>query len=188
MRANQIRQIRQVLAIFIAAFLTAGLVAGYMLYRYNPKGYYLAGNALLAPDVLDKLSYSDFSHQTGAKSKFVFNGIEFSYFDKIKGKIVSVRVSSVDYATFYQWIISDKSVSDVDEETIRSFHPNDPTLILTVRPDHSALVAAQVFQIVQLAENDYFRVQLHENQGGEPWAYFYHPHIYQDTLHLFNLK
>lgn len=186
MRASQVRQIRNVIAIFLSAFLTAGALAAYMLYHYNPSGRYVAGNTILSPSVINQLNYNDLNPQTGTSSKFVFNGIEFSYFDKINEKPMTLTVTPENYKTFYQWIQTEKSVENANDDLIRKFRPQNPTLTLTVRAESGALPVTKMFQIVQFTEDDYFRIQLlHAETGADTWAYFYRPQIYQDSVQLF---
>ena len=81
---NKNHDIRNILAVLGAAVICAGLLASVFLYYYGPSGRYLAGHTLLDPTIMEQINYQD-KHPRQEKSiHFIFDHIEFSYFDPQK--------------------------------------------------------------------------------------------------------
>lgn len=184
------KQIRNLLLVIFSGAFCAFLAAAIGLYFYGPGGRYLVKNTLLSPSILETLSYNDLNTKTGNKSRFVFDKIEFSYYETDKKHWQKVRVSPNVYQRFYQSVINEKSLIDVPENVISQFTKANPSsLVLTVRTESNAAwqELIRVFQEIQFAnDGDYFRIELREQNSPESkWAYFYHPHIYREVLNLF---
>lgn len=182
-------QIRNVLAIFISAILCAGVLAAYMIFRYGPTGRYIAGNTILSPYILDQVNYPEASTGVGKGVKYIFNGIEFSYYDKAKNKQNS-KVDSAVYEQFYLLIEKEKSLENIPIDIESQFNRLQPALLtVMMRSDPSQTQqSTMIFQAIEFVETDYFRVQLRDKESNGSWAYFYRPHIYQDVLELFTKK
>lgn len=186
MKKSKWREVRGLLTLFgLSIFAAAGLTA-LMVYRYGPTGNYIAGNTILAPSTLQTMNYNDLNPKTNSRARYSFNGTEFSYFDKMEGKMRQVPVNPAAYNSFYNLVASNSSVEPKDE-IISEFHQVSPvTLTSTVRSDNAeAMQMVKIFQIIQFTETDYFRVQLRgQNETGD-WAYFYQPNIYNTVMRLF---
>lgn len=193
------RDIRNLLAVLGAAVLCAALLAFFFLYYYGPSGRYLAGNTLLDPSIMAQINYQDHHPQTGKKVRFVFDRIEFSYFDPEKGQMHIFPISLETYQSFYKQVSSDRSLLEVNQNIQNLFLQSHPALLTmsmqsqeglenrTARDHLNTKAGSHVFQVVQFIPEDYFRVQLHGKNEGE-WAYFYQSGLYQEILHLFTIN
>lgn len=186
MRKSEKTQIKQVLAILLSGVLCAGLFSAFMIYRYGPSGRYVAGNTILSPYVMKKVNYKDKHPATGKGVSFVFNGIEFSYFDNIEKRQHTWKLNPETYEKFYIRIAAQESLKDISESVKNQFSQSSATLIILMQTDEgSSQSATQVFQLIQFTDDDYFRVQLRKDADAGEWAYFYQPNIYQEVLRFF---
>jgi hypothetical protein len=183
------KQIRNLLVVIGSGVMTGFAIVLILLYNYNPSGSYLAKNVLLSPELAQTLSFKDSNPKTGGTSLFVFDVIEFSYYDNIKKQWKNVHVDGNQYMRFYQVINNEKSLLEVTDDVRNLFNKgNMATLLLKVRTEsHAAWQAtSKVFTEVNfVGEGDYYRVGLHEQNPSNPWAYFYHPGIYRQVLEIF---
>jgi hypothetical protein len=183
------QRVRHLLTVIGSSVASALLLSTLMVYNYGPTGSYVLRNTLLSPDLVNKLSYNDNNPKTGGTSLFVFDDIRFSFYDpKTKDKKV-MQISPDDYTKFYQLVMNDKSSLTPPEDVQASFHRNKfAVLSINVHTESKASwqYATKAFQQVEvLPEGDYYRVELHEANNSDIWAYYYHPDIYQKTLNLF---
>ncbi|WP_068466404.1 hypothetical protein [Candidatus Protochlamydia phocaeensis] len=186
-RTGAKKELKRILFLLSAAIICAGLLTVFMLYFYGPTGRYLAGNSILTPLTLSQINLRDKHPQTGQNVRFIFDKNEFSYFDRKLGKRHQLVIPSDEYEQFYHLVSSDKSLENVTAEIERAFNSAHPTLLTTnLRIDVSGFApGSKIVQIIQFAENDYFRVQLHGDGQGMEWAYFYHSGLYQTIMALF---
>jgi hypothetical protein len=181
-------QIRNLLLIIFSAVACGFALAGYMLYYYGPTGKYVVKNALLSPDVIESLSANS-GQKSGGNTRFILDKIEFSFYNSSKREEQKVSLKPETYAKLYHLLSNDTSLIEVPEETMSLFYRSSPaSLILTVRSENkvSAEESSKVFQEVQFAsQGDYFRIELRsQNSLTDKWAYFYHPHVYQEALKI----
>ncbi len=169
--------------------LFLGIAAGaicvlFLVLYYGPSGKYMAKNTLLAPHTLSKLWYSDVNSKTGGNSRFVFQKILLSYWEKGQK---SVQLDEKQYASLYDAISSDKSLLEPSQEVIHFFDSDKLTRIMVmVKTEDNASwqYVSKEFQEVQfIPDGDYYRIELHEDASGNHWAYFYHPGIYKEVIH-----
>jgi len=182
------KQIQALVFVVGSGVAAALLLALFMLYYYNPSGMYQAGNVLLAPDSASTLRYIESNHGTRDAKRFVFGGIEFSYYDTIQKKWQRKDVDMNKYNEFYALVEGDKSLTDVDENVRRAFTSRYPaTLSLTIHPENDTTAANnKVFSQAVFSEgSDYYRVQLRDQGSSEGWAYFYHPGIFNNIIKTF---
>lgn len=148
-------------------FLTvigSGVVAGLLLVLalvnfYGPSDTYIAGNVLLSPEVLKS-------------NVFGFEEIEFLFYDTASGQWKSKKIPPSVYATFYQLVSKDRSVSGSDEQSAPA----------------RLLIRAQkeTFQQIEFtADGNNFRAQLKDAAEGREWAFFAHEGILQKIKSLF---
>lgn len=182
------RQIRNLVFLISASVLSAMVLAGSLIMYYGPSGTYAARDVLLSPQVISIINYNDTHPSTGAVTRFVFDSIEFSYFDVPAKRWNKIQVGMEEYAKLYELLIHDRSVSPVTEEMMALFNKANPaTLSVRVKPenDKSALHPSKVFQqVVFVNEGDDYRVELREGQQQDVWAYYHHPQIYQNVIKL----
>lgn len=177
-------QVKQILTVLSAAVFAGFLLAFFMIWIYGPTGQYKAGQSILSPEIIEKISFKDSHPKTGKSVNFVFDHTEFVYFDYIRGQWQQKEIPLPAYQEFYHYISLDESLLDVKEEVLRLFQRPSPTaLVTTVRTD--VLPTAKVFQIIQFTKEEYYRVKLHGQQDDGKWAYFYHPGSYRKIMTLF---
>lgn len=180
------QEVRNILFVLSAAIACAGLLTAFLIYYYGPSTGYLAGHVLLDPKVIEQINEQAESKKRGSSS-FTFSRPEFSYFDEKAGKMQRHPVSMSGYRELYAWLAADQSLDAVPSSIEDLFLQAKPVLLTTfLRPTEGGKLDAnqQSFQIVQFVPQNYYRVRLMENQEQE-WAYFYHPQLYQDAMHLF---
>lgn len=165
---NQLQkgQIRNLLILFTSGIVAALLVAALLLKYYGPSGRYSLKGTLLAPELLESLSFHDH------KAHFVFGGIEYAYYDLEKKQWKHVPVSLERYADFYHVIKKQESLPQMHEDVFG----NPSKLILHTHIESGD--SKKTFQEVQFSpDGNYFRVQLRDNSPGNRWVYFYRPGI-----------
>jgi hypothetical protein len=180
-------QIRNLLFVMLSAIICALIISGLLLYKYGPSGGYLAQNTILSPDVTESLWYTDSNQRTGGNSRFVFDAVEFSYYDNKTNQWQHLQVDQNHYRTFYQMVMHDKSISDITPQLLSLFDGN-ASLILKVRTESNAGWQEEVktLQRIEFAKDgDHYRVDLREQNSPNQWAYFAHPQIFNKTLQLF---
>lgn len=188
MKKNTRNEILKVTTLFFSAILSAILFAGYMIYYYGPSGIYLAENVILSPSMMDKINYKDSHPKTGQLVRFIFNSIEFSYFDKVSGNLRQFPVDEATYEEFYRLIQSAKGsesiMGEIQEQFDRGLASNLSIMMQT--EERVSPPTTKVFQVIQFVESDYFRVQLLQGDNNpNPWVYFYQPGVYQKIMQLF---
>ncbi len=185
------KEIRRLLYVILGGVVAAFVLTASLLYYYNPAGRYQSQDVLLSPLVLSALSYNDFNPKTGAMSHFVFEKIDFTYYDIPKKQRNHAEVPVANYTEFYGMVDGEKSLSDLTEKVLSQFNPAQLAILtIRVQPDTRAEAqsTSKVFLEVHFAyEGNYYRVQLREegNPSGQSWAYFYHPGIYDEAMKLF---
>lgn len=180
------KEIRNLLFVIFSGILGAFAVALGMLYYYNPTGSYLAGNVLLSPESTQVIRFNDVNPKTGATSKFLFDQVEFTYFDAKLKQWKNLNVDQDKYVKLYQAISSDRSLDATDE--IKILFNKDPSkLILKIRSDTNVAANAITKPFIEVNfanDGDYYRIELHEENSLDTWAYFYHPGIYKETFNI----
>lgn len=183
------QQIRTLLVVLFAGVTAALLLSGVLLYYYSPSGRYLVKEALLEPNLLTTLSYNDTNNKTGGMSRFVYDGLIFTYYDH-KVRKQDAMINPELYERFYYIINKDKSILDLPDEAIVAFNKGNPvSLSIIVRTESHAAWQSEikVFQKLEISPSDYYRIELHEETSKNKLVYFYRPGIYQETLHLFKI-
>lgn len=183
------REIRNLLFVIGSAIGVALLGAAFMLYYYGPTGSYFAKNVLLSPFYTSTLAFNDINPKNGRLEKFVFDGIEFSYFDGIKKQEIHLPVSNETYTQFYNSVASERSIPDITEEVRAQFTNHPSSLSFKVHPEHTPEASKVFLEVNFVKEGEYYRVQLRDATGTTgTWAYFYHPNIYKEAMQLFAKK
>jgi hypothetical protein len=183
------KQIRNLLIVVFGGVAAAVLITASMLYRYNPSGRYDVKNALLSPLALANLSLADTNPKTGKNVHFVFDEIDFSYFDEKKKEWKHATVKMPLYEQFYNLISGERSTPATEIITLKFNQDNPAMLALRMKSDANSDLKAtsKPFLVVHFAkQGDYYRIQLHDEVNPEAeWAYFYHPGIYSKAMQLF---
>ena len=184
--ASTKKQIYNLVGIFFCATAIGLGLAAYMAYSFGPSSEFIARDVLLSPDVLSKISYRTYDPKANKTLKFVFDKIEFTYFDSLTKSWKTRKVTLEAYSKFYDLIGNEKSISNVTPELKSPFQqPILPHLTLSVKTEQGQ--ESRPFQNVEIIPNgDYFRVELHEDAPAkEPWSYFNYSHIYQFAVDMF---
>jgi len=180
------KQVKQLILVLSAAVIGGFLLTALMIMYYGPAGNYIAGQTILSPDVIERISFNDTHPTTGKTVNFVFDHNEFVYFDYLRGDWRQKELSSKEYEQFYQLIFSDKSLDSVSEEVLQFFQKPSPlALITSIRTDN--VPQAKIFQVIQFTKEDYFRVKLHGQEEGK-WVYFFRAHLYKNIMALFTAE
>lgn len=189
MAAEQKKEVRNLVVVVLSGIGLAFFVTLMTLNCYGPSGTYIAKNILLEPQLLEKLNYNDTNSKTGGMSRFVFNEIEFSYYDSSQKQWRRIKIPHNLYQQFYTAVANDRSILNFPKEMENKFTQSpSPTLTLSVRTESPAewQQEVKVFQEVNfLPQDNYFRIQLHEQNKTGNWAYFYRQNIYSEVMHLF---
>lgn len=181
-----VRDVRNLLAVLLSSVICAFLLSFLFVYYYGPSGRYVAGAVLLDPSIIKEIDYQDHELSKGKKLRFIFDRIEFSYFDSKKKTINTFSIPFKSYQRFYERVSSEKSVQEIPEDIKKLFLGSYPAaLTINMRSKVAQEGVSRSFQVVQLIAADYFRVQLHEKKEGE-WVYFYQKNVYQQSMSLFN--
>lgn len=183
------QQIRNLLTVLFSGLIAACLIAGFFLYYYGPTGKYVIKNTLLDPTLVDNLAYNDSENTSIRSSRYVFNGIEFSFYNSATKQSQTMQISTDKYKIFYENIYNDVSMLPVAPEVESLFNSAQlTTLSIHVRNESQmpGTNAQKTFQQVQIVPTgDYYRVELREQNSSNKWVYFYHPHIQNDILRIF---
>lgn len=182
-------QVRNLLMVFGGGVLAAFLIAAFFVFKYGPTGSYVLDDALLAPSLLNQLNYNDTNSKTGGFDRFIFDRIEFTYFDDKQKTWKTVPVDEKQYSDFYKKISTLNSIIDPAQE-LEALFSKGPisklTLIVKTESSQSWQALTKIFQEVQFASDGaHFRVLLHEQNVGEHWTYFYQPNIFYEASSLF---
>jgi hypothetical protein len=185
------QQIKNLLLVISSGILCALLISLFFVYNYGPSGQYIVRNALLSPDVLEKLSFNDIDTKTGKMTRFDFEGIEFTYYD-IQKQWKRNSISTEQYRSFYKSIDNDVSILD-ESHAIESLFNKEgaATLTLKVSTENRSEKSDEIknFQQVNFVANgDYYRIELRESKSPQSskWAYYHHPMVYQSALQHFS--
>ena len=178
------KQIRNLLLLLSSAIVFAIGTGVFFVAYYSPSGVYLAKNALLAPEVLDKLKFNDTNSKTGGMSRFIFDSILFKWQDKQTHQWKNLYVDQQKYAKIYQLLSSDRSILDPATDVQEQFTREQPAqLTIMIRTENNS--ASQSFQQVQFIPGvDYYRVELHEQNAKARWAYYYHQKVFQNIFSI----
>jgi hypothetical protein len=174
------KAIFQLMTVLLVSLLAAvGLVA-YMLYKYNPSGLYIAGNALISPEVIKEM-------QQQKDPLLDFSRAEFSYWDERDKQMHHVPVVLYEYEQFYHDIEKEKSENTPSLEVLELFnHQNISKLNLFVdKNPQQKQTSMALSQVVEFAySGDYYRIHILGDERG--WIYFHHPHIDQEARKYFH--
>lgn len=176
--------IRNLILTLLFGVVAAFGVAAFFVLNYGPSGNYTVGQTLLSPELLAKLNYNDYNPKTGGQDRFIFDVIEYSWFDEEKGEWQKRNIDETTYSQIYNLIERDKSLNDVP--SLKNDHSSKISLF--VRTESSSEWQAQVktFQIIEFVADDYYRIELHEDNPGTHWAYFNHPKVRQAVFKIVN--
>lgn len=180
------QQVRTLLKVILSAVVAALVLVGSLLYYFGPSGRYVVKNALINPSLTPVLSYNDVNHKTGGTSRFVYDGIEFIYYDQRTQQQHTLSILPETYQTLYDKIANEKSLLEVPSEILNAF-VLPSTLSIMVRTDSHApwQDETRVFQKVDFApQGDYFRIELHEEPTTHNLIYFSYPGIYGEALRI----
>lgn len=182
------QQIRHFLMWVLGGFFFSVILVFAVAYYYGPTGSSLAGNVLLSPVVIKKLSYTEGGYQGKTVERYIFDSLELLYFSLADREWKSVAVSMEDYKSFFEAVESNHSLVSPSEEVIALFSKGySSRLFLKVKKINGIEgVRNKVFQEVAFSsDGNYFRVELHQANSIREWAYFYQPGIVKLMTSLF---
>ena len=181
-------RIRSIILLLGSAFACASLLVASLIYHFGPSGRYVAGHTLLSPQVMEEINQRSQQEKSKRQQSFVFNHIEFSYFDTVQRTMRRQPVSEENYKKFYDMVAQEKSLDQTEQLALifADVHPSILTVAMQAEGS-SPTQASQTFQIVQFKE-DYFRVQLHNEGAKGDWAYFQYSNLYPKIIQLFTVS
>ncbi|GAB4233087.1 MAG: hypothetical protein Tsb0021_11970 [Chlamydiales bacterium] len=177
----------------IVAVLFLGVVVGlgmvlYMI-RTGPSGQYIVKNILLSPDTSEHLWYSDTNPKTGGKSRFVLDKIVLEYHPMSLAKKMEKVLDLPTYTILYNKIKNDVSIITPKGgwEGAREVPVGVLKILVKTESDAKYQAVEKVFQQVQFfADGNSYRIELHEDDIGEHWAYFKHQDVLKTVQNLVN--
>ena len=183
------KQIRGLLATLASAVGLAVIVVVVFVYYLGSPGTYRLSQVLISPQTLDEISFADISKKGG---NFVFNKIEFVRAEASGRGWGRFAVSKESYREFYRLVDKERSILNLDNETVEQFNlvfPSTLTIYVTYKEKGRAQTEGMIFQEVQfLDQGDVFRILMRHKPADEmveEWVYFQRPGIYQEVLALF---
>lgn len=176
-------EIRNLILTLGAAVLAALALSAYFVMNYGPTGRYQVSNTLLRPDLLSELNYNDYNPKTGGQDRFVFDLIEYSWYDEALRSWKKNNPTVETYQKFYQEIDGDLSLQNPPEIPFSKAQ----TITLFVRTESPAEWQKEIktFQVIEIVHNDYYRIELHEDNKGVHWVYYNHPKIAEKAAIIF---
>lgn len=181
------KQIRSLLLLLGSAILFAILTGVFFVVYYSPSGVYLAKNVILAPEVLTQMNFNDSNSKTGGISRFIFDHIEFKWQDQKTHQGKSLYVDEEKYAKIYQLLAKDKSIPEDSslQELFMKAQPAQLLVVIRTENNSAAQAVSKTFQVMQfIPDQDYYRVELHEQNASVRWAYYRHPQIFQTIFSI----
>lgn len=188
-KRNKNREVQNLLTVLASAIFCAALLAAVFIYYYNPSGSFIAGRTILDPTIFQQIDYQESDPKTKQKVHFLFDHLEFSYFDT-QGQVRKQIISLENYKKFYDLIASEINLQEVTHKIEDLFLVSHPTVLTTNMrtKEASGSSVIKIFQVVQFVKEDYFRIQLRGRLEQGEWVYFYRPNLYRDIMHLFTQK
>ncbi|MBA3815091.1 MAG: hypothetical protein H0X29_00935 [Parachlamydiaceae bacterium] len=191
------QQIRNLLLIIGSAVGVSFAAMFFMLYSYGPEGSYLAKNVLLSPENVKALYFSNANpkliskshHKSHNNSQFVFDLIEFSYYDFVKNAMKNNEATLKTYGELYTWLGNDISITDVAAETAiaTGFNNLGAKLSFKVKTDdNNSSGNVNLFEVDFV--KDYYRISLRGQNSVKQWAYFKHIGILEQAIELLATK
>lgn len=178
------KQIRNLLIILLSSVLCGIVLSLFFIYRFGPLGDYIVQNTLLPSEMIETLSYNDKNYKTGGISRFVFDGIEFSYVDS-EGMHQTIQIDTEQYKKIYDTMKSDKSIEKVSPQLSGLFDKKNSSLMIKVRTESQKEWQEEKknFQEIDFAHEGFYRIEL-INDPSSRWVYFEHPGIDQKILQI----
>ena len=178
------QEIKSLCLLLLFSFLTAGIIAAYLIVYYGPTGRYSGKNTALAPDVLDQLNYADI--RTGSPFKMLFDTIQFTFYDKKLGKSSSMHIDMEAYSKFYLTISSDESLDELQVPPTL-FEKSTANITIYTKPEKALKGedGRRVFQRIEFSQDgNHYRIEL-IGDNESVWAYFKHPQILESAIKIF---
>ena len=175
------KEIRNLSILFFMSFMTAGIIAAYLIFNYGPIGTYVGKNTVIAPDVLQQLKFAD--NRVDSPFKILFDKVEFRVF----GKIIPIDQDS--YSRFYLLISGDQSL-DENNVPLHLFDKQAASIVVYTKPEKVLKGEADSYPFQRIEFSDdgaHYRVQL-IGESDSLWAYFKHKGILEKIMKLFPLR
>ena len=178
-------QIGAMLIVILSAVACAFLIVFTLVKFYGPTGQYVAEQVLLQPELLSKLTFQEQDPAKGKISQYSYDHIEYTYFDTLGLEWKKRKVTAEHYKQLVKLLSGDSSLLDPREEILASFgQKRSATLTIWVKNQLTGTLK-RFQEIGFVPEVGLYRVELRQQDNVQPWAYFRHSHIYEDTQRLF---
>lgn len=160
-------QIKKLLLVIISASLTAFVISGILLYNYSPTNTTILSNALINPEVAQKLHYEE---NLGSKNYFTFQSIELDLLNDQTLDLQKKELSLKQYKKIYSLLSKDKSIKETKQLEDRFKLEPLTKLNILVKSDKNSN-ARPLQQMEILPNSNYYRIKIpQQNQ----WIYFEH--------------
>lgn len=183
---SHFREIRRLLFVIFGSVFFAFFIALYFISYHSPSGKFIGGDSILNPEVLAQLRYVDQSDEK--KAIYVFDRIDFDFFDINEKKWKTVNIDLERYQIFFDVIAKDESVSDDNLNLSDLFGRGFSLGILNIKVrKESDAYQSKVFQEITFSsDGNYYRVNSPYQK--DFFAYFYHPRVYHQAITLLDVQ
>ncbi len=173
------------LGVIFSAILCGFLIVFLLIRYYGPTGQYAIEQVLLQPNLIRQLSFQEKDATTGKMGQYVYDHIEYTYYDPARSNWKKLNVTPERYELFVKAVSGDRSAIKPTDEIIDSF-TRSRSAILTIWVKNTASAALKTFQEIAFApQTGLYRVELRQQEDTQPWAYFEHSQIYEEVQQLF---
>jgi hypothetical protein len=176
--------VRNFLSLIVAAVGGALLIVFLLVYFYGPWGHYSTRNVLIAPDILPEISYQASERGQAKKQTYLYDHLEFVYFDEEHLSWKTLYISEDDYKKFYK-LVSGMQSQDEIENILDYFAQAKAMLRIYTRPASDSS-GVNIFQEIQFGSHgNHFRIEIHRDNEADSWAYFKYKGILKIAIDLF---
>ncbi|MCC5832149.1 MAG: hypothetical protein JJU12_03805 [Chlamydiales bacterium] len=181
------KEVQNLILMLSSAVFVAFIAVVALVYYFGSSGTYLLRDLLISPEALKRISFTDYDPETGERSPFVFNNIEFVRAERSGRDWGRYAVSKESYEEFYKLVSQKRSIPQISDEMISQFEivaPSTLTIFVQARDNKGTREKGFVFQQVEFLDDaDLFRVLMRDSPG--TWVYFTYPRAYNQVIELF---
>jgi hypothetical protein len=184
---NPRKEVQNLILMLSSAVFIAFIAVVALVYYFGSSGTHLLRDILISPDALKQISFTDYDSDSGDRSSFIFNKIEFTRAESSGKEWGRYGVSKQSYEEFYNLVSHERSIPKISDMMIEQFNqivPSTLTIFVQARDNKGTRENGFIFQRIEFLDNeDVFRVQMRDSQ--ESWVYFSYPGIYNKVIELF---
>lgn len=183
------KEVRNLILMLSSAICLAFVVVLVMVYYFGASGTRALNEVLVSPQTLKVMDLEG----EEARGSSAYQILEFERGETQGRGWGKYAVSLRAYKEFYNFIATERSLSQVTDEMVQQFDRTSPstlTILIQSKKEKATQKGFSVYQQVQfLNGGDLFRIETYDPGEGETsqpeWVYFRRPGIYQKVLELF---